>query len=147
MKGLMKSTRRDFLFCVATGSLASLIAPTTSRAKPQESYRLHGYGPSCRIRAGLLDLPRGFQYRVFSREGDAMTTGGLVPGSHDGMAAFPAGLGQTWLVRNHEIDPDAVAEDGIIPVARLSGITYDPEAWVAPPPCWSITRARWRSIV
>jgi secreted PhoX family phosphatase len=122
----MKSTRRDFLFYAASGSLASLIASTTSLAKPQQR-AFNGYGALVPDPNGLLDLPRGFQYRVFSSEGDAMVTGGLVPGGHDGMAAFPAGLGQTWLVRNHEIDPDAVLEDGIIPVARMSGITYDPE--------------------
>jgi secreted PhoX family phosphatase len=122
----MKRTRRHFLVSVAAGSFASLIVPTLARAKPQRS-RFGGYGPLVPDRDGLLDLPRGFNYRVFSREGDAMVTGGVVPGSHDGMAAFPAGLGQTWLVRNHEVDPDAVVEDGVIPVARMSGITYDPE--------------------
>ena len=30
-------------------------------------------------------------------------------------------------MRNHEVDPDAVVEDGVIPVARIGGITYDPE--------------------
>jgi len=123
----MKRTRRDFLFWAAGGSMASLIASTTSRAQTPRWHRLNGYGPLVPDRDGLIDLPRGFQYRVFSRQGDAMTTGGLVPGSHDGMAAFPAGLGQTWLVRNHEIDLDAVEEDGTIPVPRLNGITYDPE--------------------
>jgi len=107
--------------------MVSLIDSTRSHAQQHRWDRISGYGPLVPDRNGLLDLPRGFQYRVYSREGDAMTTGGLVPGSHDGMAAFPAGLGQTWLVRNHEINVDAVVEDGIIPVPRMSGITYDPE--------------------
>jgi secreted PhoX family phosphatase len=121
----MKSTRRDFLFRVAAGSFASLVLPASARAKPGP--RVDGYGPLVPDRNGILDLPRGFNYHVFSREGDAMVTGGIVPGSHDGMAAFPAGRGDTWLVRNHEVDPDAVVEDGVIPVARITGITYDPE--------------------
>src|SRR5262245_49612083 len=76
-RSVMK-TRRDFLFSMATGSLASLIASTTSRARPQGGRR-DGYGALVPDRDGLLDLPRGFQYRVFSREGDAMITGGVVP--------------------------------------------------------------------
>jgi secreted PhoX family phosphatase len=123
----MKNTRRQFLFSVAAGSLASLIGSTSVRAKSLQGRRLGGYGALVPDRHGLLDLPIGFQYRVFSREGDAMTTGGVVPGSHDGMAAFAAGFGQTWLVRNHEVDVEAVEEDGIIPVPATRGISYDPE--------------------
>jgi secreted PhoX family phosphatase len=76
--------------------MASLIASTTARSQSLLERR-EGYGPLIPDRNGVLDLPRGFHYRVFSREGDAMITGGIVPGSHDGMSAFPAGLGQTWL--------------------------------------------------
>lgn len=75
----------------------------------------------------MLDLPRGFGYRVFSKEGDLLSTSGLVPGSHDGMAAFGAGRWGTWLVRNHEIDREAVDEDGLSPVPHVAGSVYDPE--------------------
>lgn len=52
---------------------------------------------------GLIDLPEGFTYRVFSRTGEEMDDGYLVPAMHDGMAAF-AGEGDTCvLVRNHEV--------------------------------------------
>jgi len=45
------------------------------------------------------------------------------------MAAFPAlfGLG-TYLVRNHELAPDDIEEDGLTPVAQPRGKVYDPEA-------------------
>ena len=41
-----------------------------------------------------------------------MTDGFLVPGRHDGMAAFPGPRGHTLLVRNHEVDANADPEQG-----------------------------------
>ncbi len=63
-----------------------------------------GYGPLIPDPAGVLDLPRGFSYRVISRAGEEMDDGLIVPGRHDGMAAFPGPDGTTILVRNHETD-------------------------------------------
>ncbi len=54
---------------------------------------------------GLLDLPPGFSYVAFSRKGETMDDGLLVPAAHDGMAAFPGPDEDTViLVRNHELD-------------------------------------------
>ena len=53
----------------------------------------------------LLDLPHGFSYRVVSRIGTLMADGFKVPGSHDGMAAFPGEDGRIILVCNHELAP------------------------------------------
>lgn len=53
--------------------------------------------------AKILDLPAGFSYVIISRTGEEMTDGLLVPGKHDGMAAFPGPDGSTILVRNHEL--------------------------------------------
>ncbi len=53
---------------------------------------------------GILDLPRGLNYRILSRTGQSMDDGLLVPGLHDGMAAFPGKNDRTVLIRNHEID-------------------------------------------
>lgn len=50
----------------------------------------------------LLDLPRGFSYRIVSRAGTAMDDGFVVPGRHDGMAAFADSNGRIRLVCNHE---------------------------------------------
>ncbi|HYP17319.1 MAG TPA: alkaline phosphatase PhoX [Opitutus sp.] len=63
-----------------------------------------GFGPLLDDPAGLLRLPRGFRYTKFSATGDEMTDGLLVPGKHDGMAAFPGPDGRTLLVRNHELE-------------------------------------------
>ena len=57
--------------------------------------------------AGILDLPLGFKYHTFSNTGEKMDDGFLVPGGHDGMAAFPGPDGRTILVRNHELETDA----------------------------------------
>lgn len=65
----------------------------------------NGYGPLVPDPEGLLDLPRGFSYRVLSRTGDAMDDGLLVPGGPDGMATFVGPKGRTLLVRNHELTP------------------------------------------
>ncbi len=110
---------------VAAGSLVRVIG-SASPARARAAFR--GYGELVPDPNRILDLPAGFQYRIMSREGDPMTSGGVVPSSHDGMAAFSAGREGVWLVRNHEIEPSDVAEDGKLPVAALSGSTYDPEA-------------------
>ncbi len=57
---------------------------------------------------GILNLPKGFRYTVLSRTGERMDDGFLVPGAHDGMAAFPGPDGRTILVRNHELLPGDV---------------------------------------
>jgi uncharacterized protein len=55
---------------------------------------------------GLLDLPRGFQYRVLSDLDTALANGAPNPGHPDGMAAFEGPGGGTLLVRNHELEDD-----------------------------------------
>lgn len=63
-----------------------------------------GYGPLIRDPGGLLDLPRGFQYRVLSEEGSTLPSGAPVPGDPDGMAAFQGPGDTTIVVRNHELN-------------------------------------------
>lgn len=124
-----RSLIRTGVFTAAAGGLAKLVAsasPALAHNGRGRSPR-GGYGPLVADPNGLVNLPQGFRYRVFSREGDPMTGGGAVPASHDGMAAFWGGFLGTWLVRNHEIDTDAVAEDGLTPVPHVPGATYDPE--------------------
>jgi secreted PhoX family phosphatase len=111
-----------------TGSLAPMLgSPTLAGATP--AHRRHrGYGALRPDPDGILDLPKGFQYTAFSRAGDdLLDDGSPVPGLHDGMAAFPGWhRRRSVLVRNHEIDPEAVAEDGVAPVPAVPGHTYDP---------------------
>jgi secreted PhoX family phosphatase len=121
----MSVSRRGFVAGGAVsialaGSLDSVFM-TAAGAAEGEAY---GYGPLVPDPAGVLDLPKGFTYRTFSTEGDPLPGGGVVPGSHDGMAAFPGSRHDDLrLVRNHEQE-----DDGTKAVAR-PGLTYDPEAF------------------
>ena len=77
-------------------------------AAPAPTFQSDGYGPLIEDPHRIIDLPEGFEYRVFSRKGDQMDDGLLVPGLHDGMAAFAGPNGKTILVRNHELRPTSV---------------------------------------
>ncbi len=63
-----------------------------------------GYGDLIPDPDGLLSLPKGFSYRIISQKGDEMDDGLLVPGLHDGMAAFQGSGNKTIVIRNHEIN-------------------------------------------
>ncbi len=54
-----------------------------------------------------MDLPEKFSYKIVSRMGDLMDDGFYVPGAADGMAAFAGPAGETIVIRNHEVNPDA----------------------------------------
>lgn len=56
---------------------------------------------------GILNLPKGFTYKIISRTGDRMSDGFFLPGSPDGMASFaiPGDPDRVRLVCNHELNP------------------------------------------
>ncbi|KOG54255.1 Tat pathway signal sequence domain protein [Streptomyces griseoflavus] len=122
----MSATRRQVL--ARTGAVGVSIAFAgsvtelfTGTAAAHGAGR-HGYGPLVPDPAGLLDLPKGFRYRVLSREGAPLPSGeGRIPGNHDGMAAFPGRHGRVHLVRNHEN-----RRKSRVPVPAVDGLTYDP---------------------
>ncbi len=68
-----------------------------------------GYGELVPDPGGIIDLPRGFQYRIISEQGTVLSNGAPVPGDHDGMAAFRGSGETTVLVRNHELRPSDMA--------------------------------------
>ena len=51
----------------------------------------------------FLDLPGGFSYEIIGRAGETMSDGLILPGSPDGMAAFPGKGDEVVVVRNHEV--------------------------------------------
>ncbi len=103
----MGMNRREFLErsgCIALGFLAvqsGLVGMGLNSIFPngQEEF---GYGPLRKDRKKVLDLPKGFSYKVISKGGDKMDDGFYVPYLHDGMGAFPGPDGLTIILRNHE---------------------------------------------
>jgi len=70
-----------------------------------------GFGALIADPDGILDLPTGFSYSIFSKVGEVMDDGFHVPGKHDAMGAFPfinddgsIDPDRTVIVRNHEIE-------------------------------------------
>lgn len=103
------ANRRQLLKGAATAGLFAALRPVL--AEPTAAPAAGNAGPGTGPFPGLvsdpgqiLDLPAGFSYRVLSRMGETMDDGLLVPGNHDGMAAFAARRGRVALVRNHELD-------------------------------------------
>jgi hypothetical protein len=66
-----------------------------------------GYGPLLPDPAGIMNLPKGFSYKILSKKGERMSDGLLLPGAPDGMASFPGRNGRVIVVRNHENGPDS----------------------------------------
>ncbi|MFF8312071.1 alkaline phosphatase PhoX [Streptomyces lydicus] len=131
----MSATRRQIL--ARTGALGASLAFAGSLTEifagtaTAESMGRRGYGPLVPDPHGLLDLPKGFRYKVLSKEGDPLRSGeGKVPSNCDGMAAFPGSpsaagsrgrRGSTYLVRNHENRTNSRSA-----VPRVRDLTYDP---------------------
>lgn len=93
-------------------------APAATAPRAASGSGFSGYGALVPDPAGLLDLPRGFSYRVLSRLGDSMDDGGTVPDRADGMGCFDLGRGEIALVRNHELQPQ---HDAGGPIAKGYG--------------------------
>ncbi len=104
-----KISRRDFLHYSAMAAASGAIAlgfSGCSRLLTESTSQVptaNRYGDFLPDPYGILDLPEGFTYHAFSTVGERMDDGFLVPGAHDGMAAFPGPNGKTILVRNHEL--------------------------------------------
>ena len=123
----MKLRRREFLersgACLlgAAAGLVSfpsavrggLLQTATSGAAGAEG--TPGFGPLRRDPENILDLPKGFSYRIISMAGQRMKDGFIVPSLPDGMAAFPGPAGTTVILRNHEFrfgHPDTLGPFG-----------------------------------
>lgn len=63
------------------------------------------YGPLLDDPQGIMNLPKGFSYKVISRAGERMDDGFVSPGRNDAMAAFEGPGGKVIVVRNHEVSP------------------------------------------
>ena len=105
--------RRQFQ-SLAGSAFSALLASGCITTEPSD--RVAGYGPLVPDPAGLIDLPKGFTYRIISSLGDAMDDGEKVPDRADGMGAFSGKGGRVILVRNHELRAGE---------SSLGGTTFD----------------------
>ncbi len=100
--------RRDFLKVGGLGTVAltlgttGLLSLTGAKEGVAATSGFTGYGPLVKDPNGILDLPRGFHYKIISQTGERMPNGDLIPALFDGMAAFKGEKNTTILVRNHE---------------------------------------------
>ncbi|TIX49686.1 alkaline phosphatase PhoX [Alteraurantiacibacter aquimixticola] len=101
----MQADRRQFLRATASAFAALSASACATRGGGAATPLPLGadYGALVPDPAGILDLPRGFSYRVLSSLGEAMDDGGTVPDKADGMGCFDLGNGEWALVRNHEL--------------------------------------------
>jgi uncharacterized protein len=104
------TSRRNFIKVsgVATLGFMGLHHWVTSPAEAAAySSNGAGYGPLLPDPAGILNLPKGFSYKIISTKGEQMDDGLFLPGGPDGMAAFKGKKGSVIVVRNHELSPDS----------------------------------------
>ena len=140
----MRYSRRNFVKLIGTGAAAGAAAPLAalySRLASGAPAFGPGFGPlaprladnAAELRIAqpngsaldfrstpILALPEGFSYRAVSITGQQMSDGKLVPGDHDGMAAFDGPAASTILVRNHEMSPTEVK------FGNAAGVDVDP---------------------
>ena len=140
----MHLSRRNFVKLIGTGAAAGAAAPLAalySRIAAGAPSFGPGFGPlvprlaenaaelliaqpngsALDLRSTpILALPEGFSYRALSITGERMSDGRLVPGDHDGMAAFEGPAASTILVRNHEMSPTEVK------FGNAAGVDVDP---------------------
>ncbi len=106
----MTFSRRKFFAVAGTTAVGTLMVSPMEGLLARQAFGRKfgkGYGALVPDPNGLLDLPAGFQYRTFSLTGELMNDGTLVPGAHDGMAAFSGPKNTVILVRNHELRPSS----------------------------------------
>jgi secreted PhoX family phosphatase len=116
----MSESRRQFVKMLGAGAMVAPLAALVSRGAHAAPSFGPGFGPLAPAlplntadlwvpgaydlrNIPLVTLPRDFRYWVISGTGQMMSDGTLVPGDHDGMAAFRGAGGTTVLVRNHEL--------------------------------------------
>ncbi|HWM09015.1 MAG TPA: alkaline phosphatase PhoX [Solirubrobacteraceae bacterium] len=125
-------TRRRFVQGTAAmgGGLAlgGPIAALGARTAEGRVRRVVGYGPlrdTPEQDSGevFLQLPKGFKYRIISRDNDVMSDGKPTPGIFDGTGCYPGPRGTVVLIRNHENR----SRPNEIRVEVPTGKRYDPD--------------------
>lgn len=96
----MPITRRNFVTGASGLAFLGLIKNFSNAAQAEI---VDAYGPLQKDPGGILDLPKGFSYKIISQLGDQMDDGYPVPDRADGMGCIPLDGSKVALIRNHEI--------------------------------------------
>lgn len=118
--------RRSFAAGLASSAFAGLAASgCATRPLGGIAGAVTGYGPLLPDAAGLLDLPKGFSYRIISSFGERMDDGHVVPDRADGMGAFRLDGRRMALVRNHELSARNAKDGPFRPSAPAGVAAFD----------------------
>ncbi|MBA3794730.1 MAG: Tat pathway signal sequence domain protein, partial [Rubrobacter sp.] len=82
-------SRRGFLGIGGLGAAALAMGAKGAGSAGAQASSSPGYGDLVEDPGGLISLPEDFQYRIISPSGSQLSSGGVVPGDPDGMAAYP----------------------------------------------------------
>lgn len=121
----MKINRRQLGMGAGAAAIAALSARSFAEIPVGGVSEVPGYGALVKDKNALLDLPKGFEYRVISRFGNVMSDGNVVPNAADGMGCIDMGDGKVALVRNHELRPDQFREGGLRSEISADFKSYD----------------------
>jgi len=127
----MLNRRQTLVTSFSALSALGLTSSLKSRENPVTDIgylnQIKAYGELIDDPDGLIDLPAGFTYSVFSKKGETMDDGLLVPAKHDGMACFahPDNSDYVILVRNHELKHTRANLGAFGPNFQLYNQTYD----------------------
>lgn len=117
-----KKNRRDFIkqsagYSVGFMGLANFFSLGLSSCDVKETNKVTkdivpklGYGDLIKDPNGLLNLPKGFSYKIISKQGNKMEGDLLIPGKMDAMGTFQLDKDRCIIVRNHEINPEWLKE-------------------------------------
>lgn len=121
--------RRLFLKSAGTLAFSGLLSSTLLQTKSiASSNPIRGYGPLQLDPKGLLDLPKGFKYRVLSSFDDVMSDGFHVPDKADGMGCIALSEKKVALIRNHELNPNDLFRQPKSMQELKSKFAYDSDA-------------------
>ncbi|XOV91489.1 MAG: alkaline phosphatase PhoX [Bacteroidota bacterium] len=121
--------RRDF---IVTSGLVSLGFLGLQRCTVGGSKFVEetGYGSLLPDPEGVINLPKGFTYKIISKKGTPMSDGFLLPGAADGMATFNID-NKVVIIRNHELSPGNLEngpfgmDENNLPTGATRDLIYD----------------------
>ena len=106
-------TRRHFLQQASAVTIGFAgLKSFSAHAQNRSARMVPGYGELQADPADVIDLPKGFSYKIIGKAGEKMDDGLNLPGAPDGMATFKGPNGHTLLVRNHEMNAGTGAKGG-----------------------------------